>query len=197
MCPKGEGGGDCSCAWGLPITLRNIPGSQRRPPLRTSCARTPPLTVATPGCGCHPVAPGASLGSMSPWQPSTSFCLTPHLGAEMYFTPSQKDSCLSFVRKILSAPGQHDAFPRPVAALTPTPGPARVTEPRASRLGVAESLPFPREGAFLHLHTRQVPSLHTHLSSNSLQRGRRLEALFSSKRFLPALGWVLTGPHLW
>lgn len=160
MCPKGEGGGDCSCAWGLPITLRNIPGSQRRPPLRTSCARTPPLTVATPGCGCHPVAPGASLGSMSLWQPSTSFCLTPHLGAEMYFTPSQKDSCLSFVRKILSAPGQHDAFPRPVAALTPTPGPARVTEPRASRLGVAESLPFPRGGVPAPAHTSGPLSPH-------------------------------------
>ena len=73
-----------------------------------------------------------SLGNMSPWQPSTSFYLTPHPGAEMYFTPSQKDNCVSFVRKILSALGQHDDFPRPVAALTPTPGPAHVTEPRAS-----------------------------------------------------------------
>ena len=73
-----------------------------------------------------------SLGNMSPWQPSTSFYLTPHPGAEMYFTPSQKDNCVSFVRKILSALGQHNDFPRPVAALTPTPGPAHVTEPRAS-----------------------------------------------------------------
>ena len=50
-----------------------------------------------------------------------------------------------------------------------------------------------RGGAFLHLRMCWVPSLHTQLSSNSLQRGQRLEALFFSTHILPALGWVLTG----
>ena len=147
--PEVEGGGNCRCACGLPITLRNTPGSQRRPTLRQLCPHSTsglwPLQgcgfVATAGvrlCGhCRGAAAiqwllVLSLGNMSPWQPSTSFYLTPHPGAEMYFTPSQKDNCVSFVRKILSALGQHDDFPRPVAALTPTPGPAHVTEPRAS-----------------------------------------------------------------
>ena len=72
--PEVEGGGNCRCACGLPITLRNTPGSQRRPTLRQLCPHSTSGLWPLQGCGFVATA-GVRLPFSGSWCCRWETCL--------------------------------------------------------------------------------------------------------------------------